>query len=156
MFKIVLVGRPNVGKSTLFNRLVRSDKAIVNNQPGVTRDRKYGQGSLVDLKFTLVDTAGIDDSFKANTKDESKTQTLLASKVCVLLSSLVFALKESSIPAVSTRVNLRSTKDPWPYFLSLVTPGWLLTIALSDLTKRLNKVDFPTLGLPTNTILNIF
>ena len=42
MFKIVLVGRPNVGKSTLFNRLVRSDKAIVNNQPGVTRDRKYG------------------------------------------------------------------------------------------------------------------
>ena len=78
MFKIVLVGRPNVGKSTLFNRLVRSDKAIVNNQPGVTRDRKYGQGSLVDLKFILVDTAGIDDSFKANTKDESKTQTLLA------------------------------------------------------------------------------
>ena len=78
MFKIVLVGRPNVGKSTLFNRLVRSDKAIVNNQPGVTRDRKYGQGSLVDLKFTLIDTAGIDDSFKANTKDESKAQTLLA------------------------------------------------------------------------------
>ena len=78
MFKIVLVGRPNVGKSTLFNRLVRSDKAIVNNQPGVTRDRKYGQGSLVDLKFILVDTAGIDDSFKENTKDESKTQTLLA------------------------------------------------------------------------------
>jgi GTP-binding protein len=78
MFKIVLVGRPNVGKSSLFNRLVRSDKAIVNNQPGVTRDRKYGQGSLVDLKFTLVDTAGISDSFKANTKDDSKTQTLLA------------------------------------------------------------------------------
>ena len=78
MFKIVLVGRPNVGKSTLFNRLVRSDKAIVNNQPGVTRDRKYGQGSLVDLKFTLVDTAGINGSFKANTKDQSKTQTLLA------------------------------------------------------------------------------
>ena len=44
----------------------------------MTRDRKYGQGSLVDLKFTLVDTAGIDDAFKANTKDQSKTQTLLA------------------------------------------------------------------------------
>ena len=77
MFKIVLVGRPNVGTSTLFNRLVRVDKAIVNNQPGVTRDRKYGQGSLVDLKFTLVDTAGIEDSFKTNIKDQSKTQTLI-------------------------------------------------------------------------------
>ena len=64
MLKIVLVGRPNVGKSTLFNRLVRSNKAIVNNQPGVTRDRKYGKGTLVDLNFTLIDTAGINDAFK--------------------------------------------------------------------------------------------
>ena len=78
MLKIVIVGRPNVGKSTLFNRLVRSDKAIVNNQPGVTRDRKYGQGSLVDLNFILIDTAGIDDWFARNTENQSKTQTLFA------------------------------------------------------------------------------
>ena len=78
MLKIVLVGRPNVGKSTLFNRLVRSDKAIVNNQPGVTRDRKYGQGTLVDLNFTLIDTAGINDEFKEKVQNESKAQTLLA------------------------------------------------------------------------------
>ena len=64
MLKVVLVGRPNVGKSTLFNRLVRSQKAIVNDQPGVTRDRKYGQGNLVDLNFILIDTAGIDDTLK--------------------------------------------------------------------------------------------
>ena len=56
MFKVVLVGRPNVGKSTLFNRLVRSQKAIVNNQPGVTRDRKYGLGSIADLNFILIDS----------------------------------------------------------------------------------------------------
>ena len=61
MFKIVLVGRPNVGKSTLFNRLVGARNAIVNDQPGVTRDRKYGKANLVDLEFTLIDTAGIDD-----------------------------------------------------------------------------------------------
>ncbi len=78
MLKIVLVGRPNVGKSTLFNRLVRSDKAIVNNQPGVTRDRKYGHGSLVDLNFILIDTAGIEDSFEVNTVNQIKTQTLVA------------------------------------------------------------------------------
>ena len=78
MLKIVLVGRPNVGKSTLFNRLVRSDKAIVNNKPGVTRDRKYGRASLVDLNFILIDTAGIEDSFEAKTVNQSKSQTLFA------------------------------------------------------------------------------
>ena len=70
MLKVVLVGRPNVGKSTLFNRLVRSQKAIVNDQPGVTRDRKYAQGKLVDLEFTLIDTAGIRKGYKYNHKVE--------------------------------------------------------------------------------------
>ena len=78
MFQIVLVGRPNVGKSTLFNRLVGAGKAIVNDQPGVTRDRKYGQVSFLDLEFTLVDTAGIDDSLKGDTEREIKLQTEIA------------------------------------------------------------------------------
>ena len=78
MLKVVLVGRPNVGKSTLFNRLVSSQKAIVNDQPGVTRDRKYGQGKLADLEFTLIDTAGIDDSLKGRTEMNIKKQSQLA------------------------------------------------------------------------------
>ena len=78
MFKVVLIGRPNVGKSTLFNRLVRSQKAIVNDQPGVTRDRKYGQGKLADLEFTLIDTAGIDDSLKGRTEVKIKEQSQFA------------------------------------------------------------------------------
>lgn len=78
MLKVVLLGRPNVGKSTLFNRLVRSQKAIVNDQPGVTRDRKYGQGKLADLEFTLIDTAGIDDSLKGSIGIKIKEQSLLA------------------------------------------------------------------------------
>ena len=78
MLKVVLVGRPNVGKSTLFNRLVNSQKAIVNDQPGVTRDRKYGQGKLADLEFTLIDTAGIDDSLKGSTEMKIKKQSQLA------------------------------------------------------------------------------
>tara|TARA_A100001015_G_scaffold192512_1_gene214511 strand:- start:883 stop:2232 length:1350 start_codon:yes stop_codon:yes gene_type:complete len=78
MLKVVLVGRPNVGKSTLFNRLVRSQKAIVNDQPGVTRDRKYGQGKLADLEFTLIDTAGIDDSLKGRTEVKIKEQSQFA------------------------------------------------------------------------------
>ena len=78
MIKIALVGRPNVGKSTLFNRLVRSNKAIVNNLPGVTRDRKYGNASLVDLNFILIDTAGIDETLTGKTDTEIRLQTELA------------------------------------------------------------------------------
>lgn len=57
---LALVGRPNVGKSTLFNRLTRSRDAIVDDQPGVTRDRQYGRGRHGDLAFLAVDTGGLD------------------------------------------------------------------------------------------------
>ncbi len=56
---IAIVGRPNVGKSTLFNRLTRSRDALVIDQPGVTRDRQYGQGKLDDRDFIVIDTGGI-------------------------------------------------------------------------------------------------
>lgn len=56
---IALVGRPNVGKSTLFNRLTRSRDAIVADYPGLTRDRKYGEGSLGDKPYIVIDTGGI-------------------------------------------------------------------------------------------------
>jgi GTPase len=57
---VVLVGRPNVGKSTLFNRLTRSRDALVANMPGLTRDRHYGQGLLGDKPFIVVDTGGFE------------------------------------------------------------------------------------------------
>ncbi|WP_458524442.1 ribosome biogenesis GTPase Der [Onishia taeanensis] len=56
---IALVGRPNVGKSTLFNRLTRSRDALVADFPGLTRDRKYGNGALGDKTYTVIDTGGI-------------------------------------------------------------------------------------------------
>ena len=60
--KAVIVGRPNVGKSTLFNRLVGRKLALVDDQPGVTRDRREGEARIADLAFTLVDTAGLDEA----------------------------------------------------------------------------------------------
>ena len=56
---IALVGRPNVGKSTLFNRLTKSREAIVANFPGLTRDRKYGEGEIEGQSFIAIDTGGI-------------------------------------------------------------------------------------------------
>ena len=58
---IALVGRPNVGKSTLFNRLTRSRNALVASFPGLTRDRQYGQGALGDVDYVVIDTGGLTD-----------------------------------------------------------------------------------------------
>lgn len=58
---IALVGRPNVGKSTLFNRLSVRKKAVVHDQPGVTRDRKYADAAIASLEFTVIDTPGLEE-----------------------------------------------------------------------------------------------
>ncbi len=74
-FTIAIIGRPNVGKSTLFNRLVGQKLALVDDQPGVTRDRREGQGRLGDLDFTLIDTAGLDQGAKGSLTARMQEQT---------------------------------------------------------------------------------
>src|SRR5438105_116096 len=61
-FTVAIIGRPNVGKSTLFNRLVGKRLALVDDRPGVTRDRREGAGKLGDLTFTAIDTAGLEEA----------------------------------------------------------------------------------------------
>ena len=61
-FTLAIVGRPNVGKSTLFNRLVGKKLALVDDQPGVTRDLREGMGRIADLRFTVIDSAGLEDA----------------------------------------------------------------------------------------------
>ncbi len=72
---IAIVGRPNVGKSTLFNRLVGKRLALVDDQPGVTRDRREGDGKLLGLEFLIVDTAGFEDQDAATLPGRMRVQT---------------------------------------------------------------------------------
>ncbi|MDB5518350.1 MAG: Small GTP-binding protein domain [Tardiphaga sp.] len=74
-FTIAIIGRPNVGKSTLFNRLVGQKLALVDDTPGVTRDRREGQGKLGDLEFTIIDTAGLDEGAKGSLTARMQEQT---------------------------------------------------------------------------------
>jgi GTP-binding protein len=73
--QVIIIGRPNVGKSTLFNRLVGKKLALVDDQPGVTRDRRFGEAHLLGLDFTIVDTAGWEDEDEASLPGRMRQQT---------------------------------------------------------------------------------
>jgi GTP-binding protein len=75
MFTVAIVGRPNVGKSTLFNRLVGRREALVHDRPGVTRDRRVSQASLVNLHFNVIDTAGYEDGSIETMQGRMRQQT---------------------------------------------------------------------------------
>ena len=72
---VALIGRPNVGKSTLFNRLVGRRLAIVDERPGVTRDRREGEGRLFDLNFRVIDTAGLEEMAAESLEGRMRQQT---------------------------------------------------------------------------------
>ncbi|NNC52167.1 MAG: ribosome biogenesis GTPase Der [Erythrobacter sp.] len=72
---VIIIGRPNVGKSTLFNRLVGKKLALVDDQPGVTRDRRMGDAEIAGLEFTVVDTAGWEDEDPNSLPGRMRKQT---------------------------------------------------------------------------------
>lgn len=107
-FTVVIAGRPNVGKSTLFNRLVGKQMAIVNDQPGVTRDWREGDGHLYDLRFRAIDTAGLEGlrakgSLQARTASQTKQALQQAHVILLVVDARAGVTAEDSIIAKELR-----------------------------------------------------
>ena len=113
-FTIAIAGRPNVGKSTLFNRLTKTKHAIVSDEPGVTRDRREGEAKLAAMKFRLIDTAGVEKSKRGSLQDRMYQQSqvaietaditlvLIDARTGILSDDVYFAglLRKSGVPVI--------------------------------------------------------
>ena len=91
MVSIAIVGRPNVGKSTLFNRLTGRQHAIVDNQPGVTRDRREGDATLAGMSFRLVDTAGLEQAKEGTLAARMRAQSERAIELADIILMVIDA-----------------------------------------------------------------
>lgn len=109
---IAIVGRPNVGKSTLFNRLVGSRRAIVGDEPGITRDRLYGEGHWRGYDFRVVDTGGIIPEDKDFIPSEIFRQARVALEEAAAIVMVVDARTELAAPDLELARLLRKTGKP--------------------------------------------
>lgn len=117
---VALVGRPNVGKSTMFNRITKSRKAIVDPTPGVTRDRHYERVEWGERAFILVDTGGIDDNPEDLLVNHIREQALAAIEEADIVLFLMDG-KQGVTPADYEVVNiLRRTQKPIYYIVNKI------------------------------------
>lgn len=136
---IAIVGRPNVGKSTLFNRLTRAQDALVVDLPGTTRDRKYGEGQFEDKSYIVVDTGGIGDE-EDSLDDEMSNQSWLAASEADLVLFVVDA--KAGLMAADTNIATRLRR--------MGKPINLVVNKIDGLEPDVAQTDFYTLGFDTS------
>jgi GTP-binding protein len=152
---VVLVGRPNVGKSTLFNRLVGEPMAIVDDTPGTTRDRIFGEGDWNGISFDVVDTGGIDPSAasrgtplsigSADFIEEIRAQAEIAIQEADAVLFLVDAASgvtpaDREVSQILRRHRREQDGKPWP-------PVFLVVNKADNLNLRENAPEFYELGM---------
>ena len=134
---VAIVGRPNVGKSTLFNRLVQRREAIVDSVSGVTRDRHYGKSDWNGKEFSLIDTGGYvigsDDVFE----EEIRKQVVLALEECDIIVFVVDVTQGITPMDVVVSKLLRKTKKPL----------YLVVNKVDNAMREADAVEFYNLGL---------
>lgn len=127
---IALVGRPNVGKSTLFNRLTKSREAIVANFPGLTRDRKYGEGVIEEQSFIAIDTGGISGD-EQGIDLEMASQSLQAIEEAHICLFMVDA-KDGLLPDDHRILDYLRKREKHTYLVANKIDGLDPDIALAD------------------------
>lgn len=134
---VCLIGKPNVGKSTIFNRLIKENKSIVLDTPGVTRDRIYGDVSYKQKKFLLIDTGGIEDKQDNWNKDILMQATLAIDEADVIVF-VVDGKEDISSSDIKIRDILRKTNKKV-----------IVAVNKVDNEKRMNAIyNFYELGFP--------
>jgi len=135
---VCLIGKPNVGKSTIFNKLIREKKSIIMDEPGITRDRIYGNVTYQDKKFSLIDTGGI-TSDKNDFNEEIKIQASLAMDEADLILFVVDGKNGLDASDYFIRDMLRKTKKEVIVVVNKI----------DNKERRENIYEFYELGFPT-------
>ncbi len=135
---VAIIGRPNVGKSTLFNRLVKRRKAIVEDEPGVTRDRNYAEALYEDHPFLLIDTGG----FEPAAKERIPKQVQEQAEVAIQEADLVLFLMDG-------KEGLNPADIEVAHYLRKVTkPVFYVVNKIDGERQEENVIDFYQLGVP--------
>lgn len=135
---IAIVGRPNVGKSTLFNRLLKKRQAIVQDEPGITRDRNYGEAQYGDRTFILIDTGGFEPLPKEPLQKHVREQAELAIQEADLILFLLDGKEGLTYPDLEVANYLRRVAKPVLYVVNKIDGE----------KQEQSLVDFYRLGVP--------
>ena len=149
---IAIIGRPNVGKSTLFNRLARKNKAIVIDEPGATRDRNYADGDWHGRPFILIDTGGFEptaDGILAQMREQTTLAIEEADIILFLLDG-----RDGLTPRTG-RLPESSGKSRSPFIISsirLTARNTKTSVTIFSVWESINSLPFPPSTAPASMI----